>query len=552
MNPPRLRILRFAVFAATLLAITACAYAQYQQSVPPVERTGPKPSPTFPEPRGQMIRLTDLIVFAAALGAASWAILRYRRRWVVTLLLIGSVAYFGFYRGGCVCPIGATQNVAHSLTDPTYTISIVITLLFLLPIALALLAGRVFCGGLCWLGAVQDLLLLRSVRVPLGLDKILRWLRWVYLLAALVFAVGLLAGLGRRYIICEYDPFVNLFRTVNVRAALAGDFARVIEPTGPWWMWIITGGLLLTCLFIGRPYCRWLCPYGAVLGACSRAAKKPVTVMPNDCCDCDLCEDACPFGAIENHKAVPSSCVACTRCYDACPLERERRGLAVVETAPAEIPEPEPAPALPARTPVPWQRIHPAHEHEDVSYIDQLVARFGRGHAAALPILQAIQARHRYLPIEALEQLCQRSDLSMAELTALSTFYNQFRLAPIGKHLVCVCHGTACHVAGAERITEAVRRELDLTDPEEDTDADRLFTVERVGCVGCCSLAPVMQIDGVTLGHLTPDTAARAVVNVREGKLESELASAAHPLGESDKPGCACAPDAAPHRRQEG
>jgi hypothetical protein len=96
-----------------------------------------------------------------------------------------------------------------------------------------------------------------------------------------------------------------------------------------------------------------------------------------------------------------------------------------------------------------------------------------------------------------------------------------------------------------------VRREVGLEDPEADTDADRQFTVERVSCVGCCSLAPVLQIDGATLGHLTPETAERAIRHVRDGVLDDELAAAAHPLGETDKPGCACAPDAAPHRSRD-
>jgi NAD-dependent dihydropyrimidine dehydrogenase PreA subunit len=187
---------------------------------------------------------------------------------------------------------------------------------------------------------------------------------------------------------------------------MAGEWGRFIEPTGPWWMWLITGVLLVSCLFIGRPYCRWICPYGAVLGACSRAAKKPVTVMPNDCCDCELCEDACPFGAIEQHRARPSFCLACTRCYTACPMERSRRGLAVEETAPAAAPPPPPPQAPPSRTPATAPRIKPAAEEEDLSYIDELVASCGTGKAAALPILQAIQARHRYLPRTAMQRVC--------------------------------------------------------------------------------------------------------------------------------------------------
>ncbi|MRR10492.1 NAD(P)H-dependent oxidoreductase subunit E, partial [bacterium] len=88
-------------------------------------------------------------------------------------------------------------------------------------------------------------------------------------------------------------------------------------------------------------------------------------------------------------------------------------------------------------------------------------------------------------------------------------FYTQFRLKPVGKHLVRVCHGTACHVSGAEKISEALRGSMGCGDGE--TTADGKFTVESVACLGCCSLAPVMMIDSETFGRLTPDSAATAV-----------------------------------------
>jgi NADH:ubiquinone oxidoreductase subunit E len=146
----------------------------------------------------------------------------------------------------------------------------------------------------------------------------------------------------------------------------------------------------------------------------------------------------------------------------------------------------------------------------DLTFVDELVAREGRGKEAAIILLQAIQSHYRYLPDEALHRLCELTEITPAEVAGTSSFYGQFRRSPVGKHVVRVCHGTACHVAGARQITEELRRHLRI--PEgADTDANRLFTVDEVACLGCCSLAPVLTVDGHTSGRLTPATACDAV-----------------------------------------
>jgi NADH:ubiquinone oxidoreductase subunit E len=142
--------------------------------------------------------------------------------------------------------------------------------------------------------------------------------------------------------------------------------------------------------------------------------------------------------------------------------------------------------------------------------VDRIVARVGTGPEAAIPILQEIQAVFRFLPREALERVCALTGITPAQLTGVSTFYSQFRHKGLGKHLIQVCHGTACHVAGAEQITDSIRRQLKI-EGGEDTSPDGEFTVERVACLGCCTLAPVMLIDGITYGHLTPASANEAV-----------------------------------------
>ena len=151
----------------------------------------------------------------------------------------------------------------------------------------------------------------------------------------------------------------------------------------------------------------------------------------------------------------------------------------------------------------------------DLSFVDELVAREGRGKESAIILLQAIQNHYRYLPDEAMRRLCEITEITPAQLAGTSSFYGQFRSTPVGKHMVRVCHGTACHVAGARQITDELRRYLAI--PEgSDTDAARMFTVGEVACLGCCSLAPVLIVDGHTAGRLTPSTASAALAQVEE------------------------------------
>jgi polyferredoxin len=298
------------VVAVTVFWAAPCdvASAQYRREVdvvpgdddigggyrtPPVQR---------PVPRDAWWYVVDAGVLAAALGLSAWLVLRRRsRRWFVVLTIF-CLWYFGFHRQGCVCPIGAIQNVAVALTDPSYVIPWVVIFFFVLPLVLALVFGRVFCGGVCPLGAIQELVLLKPVRIPRRADRALRWLKYVYLGLAITFAVQPLAD--RDFIICRFDPFVGMFR-------LSGSAGILM----------FGGALLILGLFVGRPYCRYLCPYGALLSILSRFSWRGVTVAGGKELDCGLCVNACPYGAIENMRAVRSSCLFCARCFDVCPRE---------------------------------------------------------------------------------------------------------------------------------------------------------------------------------------------------------------------------------------
>ena len=142
----------------------------------------------------------------------------------------------------------------------------------------------------------------------------------------------------------------------------------------------------------------------------------------------------------------------------------------------------------------------PCTAHE----IDQLIEPIGRGPESVIPILRAIQGACNYLPEAALRRVCETTDITPAAIAGVSTFYTHFRHQPAGQHTIRVCVGTACHVKGAEQVYNAIGRQLGLADGS-DTDEDRLFTVQKVACLGCCTLAPVVQIDSVTYGHMTPD-----------------------------------------------
>ena len=147
----------------------------------------------------------------------------------------------------------------------------------------------------------------------------------------------------------------------------------------------------------------------------------------------------------------------------------------------------------------------------DLGFVDRLVAEHGRSREAAIPILQAIQTHYRYLPDEALRRLAELTEITPAQIAGTASFYAQFRRTPVGEHMVRICHGTACHVAGVEHVTDELRRQLGIPDGG-DTDPERLFTLDPVACLGCCSLAPVMMVGDQTAGHLTPATAVEALL----------------------------------------
>jgi len=261
------------------LSLILCGIALGLEQFPPpdfVETEHVMPSPTTPNPRLDVYEYVDAVVLLAALGLSSYLVLRKRSRRAVFVLMLFSLVYFGFWREGCVCPIGSTQNVVLSVFDKDYAVPVVVLVFFLLPLLFTLFFGRTFCAAVCPLGAIQDLVLLRQTKVPRWAESALRLIAYVYLGAAVLFAAT-----GSAFLICRYDPFVSFFRL-----------------TGGLNVLVLGGCFLLIGLFVGRPYCRFVCPYGVILRQLSRISKWRVTITPDECVHCKLCEDACPFGAI--------------------------------------------------------------------------------------------------------------------------------------------------------------------------------------------------------------------------------------------------------------
>lgn len=125
-----------------------------------------------------------------------------------------------------------------------------------------------------------------------------------------------------------------------------------------------------------------------------------------------------------------------------------------------------------------------------------------RNKGSLIPVLQRIQDELGYVPRDAMEEVARYFNLPAVDIYSVVTFYNQFRLAPPGKHQVKVCMGTACHMKGGNIILEAWERRLKIKVGE--TTEDREFSLERVACVGCCTMAPVALVDETVHGRFTP------------------------------------------------
>ena len=152
----------------------------------------------------------------------------------------------------------------------------------------------------------------------------------------------------------------------------------------------------------------------------------------------------------------------------------------------------------------------------DTDIILHLIETLAGKKGNLIPLLQGVQNLCGYLPENVIRLISAHTGHSVSSIYGVASFYSQFRLHPVGRHIIRVCHGTACHVQNANSISKALREELNVDDGG--TTDDRLFTLETVACLGCCSLAPVMMIGEETYGNLTPAAAVKIIRNIRKAE----------------------------------
>jgi len=236
-----------------------------------------QPETLMPGPRAEVLAILDMAVLIFSLSVVSWLVIKKRSRNGTFWMSMFALAYFGFYRQGCICSIGSIQNVTLALSDKSYFIPVSALVFFVAPLAYTLFFGRTFCAAVCPFGAMQDLVAFSPQKLGSRLNAVLGVIPYIYLGLAVLYAAT-----GTDFIICRYDPFVGIWR-------LNASFG----------MFVFAGVLLVSGIFIARPYCRFLCPYGVLLNWTSRFSRRHLTITPASCIQCRLCENSCPYDAID-------------------------------------------------------------------------------------------------------------------------------------------------------------------------------------------------------------------------------------------------------------
>lgn len=154
------------------------------------------------------------------------------------------------------------------------------------------------------------------------------------------------------------------------------------------------------------------------------------------------------------------------------------------------------------------------NHHSDLTLLEDVLAKYKDTKGSLITILQKAQDIYGYLPTDVIYHVAEQTGNTPAKVMGVATFYTQFRLQPVGKYLIMLCQGTACHVNGSERIEAAICEELGIKDGE--TTEDGLFTLKCVACLGCCSLSPVMMINDETYSSLTPEKTINILNELRQ------------------------------------
>ena len=272
------------------------------------------------------ISYIDLSILVCVLSLGIFMICRRRPRRELTILALVSFGYFGLVRGGCICPVGAVSNITIGVVYPEL-IGRVTILLFLIPLVAALIAGRVFCTAGCPLGAIQHVIQKKKKYVVLP-----RWLCTVSLITSAVILVATIWLMlqSNLMLVCLLDPYKALFFTGHawIMRSIAFVSGASMASYGLWACgtaaWLFLFVMLILGYWVPRPFCRFICPYGVLLGCISVVAYKRRRIEKEKCSFCGLCERECPTQAIsidrksEVAKLSNYSCIQCNRCICTC------------------------------------------------------------------------------------------------------------------------------------------------------------------------------------------------------------------------------------------
>lgn len=282
--------------------------------------------PIIYRPTPEFMVFVDLAVLIVLMILGVFFVVRRKGSRPMTILAIAALVYLGIIRGGCICPVGAISNITMGLVNPVM-VGLATVILFLAPLIIAFIAGRVFCTSGCPLGAIQQLFYKKKnfVQLPDTVNNIIKIVPILVLVATVWFAIE-----ASCFLVCKLEPYKAIFFTGHawVEQLTALIKGQPIEAKLLVGGTLFTWGYLLVILVVGiwipRPFCRLLCPYGVVLGVVSIFSFRKRKIDKKNCVYCGMCSKVCPVQAIKvdrkTEKATVSSysCVQCNRCSSTC------------------------------------------------------------------------------------------------------------------------------------------------------------------------------------------------------------------------------------------